>query len=337
MRYGLIMLLLVLLPAATATAQLSIGFGSPNVSIGINLPLYPDLEPVPGYPVYYAPRLDTNYFFYDGLYWVFQGDNWYASSWYNGPWQLVNPDSVPLYLLRVPVRYYRQPPAFFFGWQSDAQPRWGDHWGNGWAQRRSGWDHWNHRSMPAPAPLPSYQRQYAGDRYPGAAQQRSLQTRNYRYTPRDPVLRQPAQPQRSQAAPASPQRGPQGAPQQERNARPQPGQHDNPPATIQREAPRVPQAQPLQRNGPPAQQQGQQPQHESVRQPQPQHETVRQPQPQRETVRQPQPQREPVRQPQPEQKSRGEQAGPQNAEHERGGGQGNERGRPDERGQERQR
>ena len=89
--YGLIALLL-LCSVSAAEAQISIGIGLPNVSIGINLPLFPELVPVPGYPVYYAPRVDANYFFYDGMYWVYQDDNWYASSWYNGPWSLVDPE-----------------------------------------------------------------------------------------------------------------------------------------------------------------------------------------------------------------------------------------------------
>lgn len=75
---------------------------SAQVSIGINLQMYPDLAVVPGYPVYYAPQLDSNYFFYDGLYWVYQEDNWYASAWHNGPWWQMSPEDVPLYVLRVP-------------------------------------------------------------------------------------------------------------------------------------------------------------------------------------------------------------------------------------------
>lgn len=67
-----------------ANAVVSVGISFPGVSIGINMPRYPTLVRVPGYPVYYDPRVDTNYFFYDGLYWVLQGDDWYASSWYNG-------------------------------------------------------------------------------------------------------------------------------------------------------------------------------------------------------------------------------------------------------------
>ena len=76
-------------PLAASAAQVSIAIGTPHVSIGINVPAYPRLVRVPGHPVYYAPGLQANFFFYDGLYWVFHSDNWYASSWYNGPWWFV--------------------------------------------------------------------------------------------------------------------------------------------------------------------------------------------------------------------------------------------------------
>jgi len=50
---------------APATAQVSIGIGisGPGVSIGVHFPVYPRLVRVPGYPVYYAPALEANYFF----------------------------------------------------------------------------------------------------------------------------------------------------------------------------------------------------------------------------------------------------------------------------------
>ncbi|RII26892.1 MAG: hypothetical protein CXR30_15815 [Geobacter sp.] len=209
-RYGVVVLLMLLCCSVTpASAQLSIGIGLPNLSIGINLPLFPDLVRVPGYPVYYAPRLDANYFFYDGMYWVYRDDNWYASSWYNGPWWFVEPEVVPLYILRIPVRYYRQPPVYFRGWRSDAPPRWGNHWGPEWEQRRRGWDRWNRRSAPAPAPLPVYQRRYSGDRYPRQVeQQRRLQSEKYRYQPRDRAVRQHFQPQGAAPAPARRQEAP---------------------------------------------------------------------------------------------------------------------------------
>jgi hypothetical protein len=182
--------LLALCPLGAATAQVGFGVTTPGLSIGINVPTYPELVPVPGYPVYYAPQLDANYFFYDGLYWQYYGDSWYASTWYNGPWRVVVADAVPLYVLRVPVRYYRRPPVYFRGWRADLPPRWGDRWGPVWVQHHEGWDHWNSRVVPARAPLPVYQRQYFGSRYPRAEQQVTLASQHYRYQPREVVTRE---------------------------------------------------------------------------------------------------------------------------------------------------
>jgi len=191
-RYGLIGMLMLLCVATSATADVSvgIGIGLPHVSIGINLPLYPELVPIPGYPVYYAPRLHANYFFYDGMYWVYRGDNWYASSWYNGPWWIIEPYNVPLFVLRIPVRYYREPPPYFRGWPKNSPPRWGHHWGPEWERDRKDWDRWRRGSAPSRAPLPSYQRQYPGKKYPQAEEQPSLRDRQYRYQPQEEITRE---------------------------------------------------------------------------------------------------------------------------------------------------
>ena len=205
--------------AVPAAAQVSFGVSVPGLSIGVNVPTYPQLVRVPGYPVYYAPGLNSNFFFYDGMYWVYQGDNWYASSWYNGPWQVVSPEYVPAYVLRVPVRYYRAPPVYFRSWRADAPPRWGEHWGRSWEQAHQGWDRWDRRAAPAPAPVPSYQRQYSGNRYPQYDQQHALNNQYYRYQPRDPNVRQHyQQPQTAQA----PQQGAQ-PPHRSTQAFPSPG------------------------------------------------------------------------------------------------------------------
>ena len=203
MRNALFVLSVLLCSTNPAAAQVSVDVEVPGVSIGINLPVYPQLVAVPDYPVYYAPQVNANYFFYDGMYWVYQRDNWYASSWYNGPWQVVAPAIVPLFVLRVPVHYYRQPPTYFRAWSSDAPPRWGEHWGSAWQQSHDGWDNWNRNSVPALAPLPAYQRQYSGNRYPVAAQQQALQSRNYQYQPHDAVVQQHYQTQRTQGQTAS--------------------------------------------------------------------------------------------------------------------------------------
>ena len=191
MRYLLIALTILLCPVSTGYADVSVGVGVPGINIGINMPAYPDLVPVPGYPVYYDPDIDANYFFYDGLYWVFENGQWYASSWYDGPWRLVDPYDVPVFLLRIPVRYYRRPPPFFLGWRPDLPPHWGEHWGHRWEHRRGGWEHWNRHAVPRRAPLPRYQREYRGERYPRAPQERfSIRSHQYPYRPHERITRQ---------------------------------------------------------------------------------------------------------------------------------------------------
>ena len=169
-----------------------------DVSVDIHLGSYPRLVAVPGYPVYYDPYIRANYFFYDGLYWVYSGDNWYESHWYNGPWHYARPDYVPLYVLRVPVRYYRVPPPYFAHWRRDEPPRWDEHWGHDWQAHHDGWNHWDHHATPAPAPLPDYQRHYAGAHYPVAeVDQHTLRQQNYHYEPREEATRERWQEQES--------------------------------------------------------------------------------------------------------------------------------------------
>ncbi len=187
-RYGAAVagLAMCLALSRVATAQLRIGVGValPGVRIGINVPAYPNLIPIPGYPVYYAPGLEDNLFFYDGLYWVYTLESWYYSTWYDGPWYLVQPDWVPVFLLRIPILYYRRPPPYFLRWNRYGPPRWGEQWGPDWERRRSGWDRWDRAAVPPRAPLPTYQRQYPRTRYPDLDRQRNLESRYYRYTPR---------------------------------------------------------------------------------------------------------------------------------------------------------
>jgi hypothetical protein len=184
MRHALIGLLFAGATVVSAPANAAV-----DVSIGLNVPAYPSLVQIPSYPVYYAPSLRADYFFYDGLFWVFSNGTWYESQWYNGPWYAVDPYNVPVYLLRVPVRYYRVRPSFFLSdWSYDSAPRWDSYWGRSWSSRRSGWDHWNRASAPAAAPLPTYQRSYSGSRYPSnTSQQQTITSRSYSYRPHEAV------------------------------------------------------------------------------------------------------------------------------------------------------
>jgi hypothetical protein len=252
MRYALIVLLLLSCAVSPAAAQVSVGIGLPSINIGINLPALPELVVVPGSPVYYAPRLDGNFFFYDGLFWAYQGDNWYASSWYNGPWALSAPEIVPVFILRVPVRYYRHPPAYFQGWQSSAPPHWGEHWGREWEQRRGGWDKGPRGPAPRPAPLPVYQRQYSGARYPSVDRQPALVSQNYHYQPREPVVREHFQKQGVKGAPApapqAQQQKPKGMPASAQRSQEQESKGASAPAQQQR-GPAAQRPQPPQEDG----------------------------------------------------------------------------------------
>lgn len=184
-------------------------FANASVNIAISVVQYPVLHRIPGYPVYYAPHLHANYFFYDGLYWVYLDDEWYASPWYDGPWDLVAFDNVPLFVLRVPVRYYVAPPMIFTTWGMSSPPRWDSVWGPDWARRHQNWQHWNRAAVPAPAPLPSYQQRFTRANYPNDVQRRELSQQHYRYAPRDPQTRQRWQPNVAAAQSRPPERSPE--------------------------------------------------------------------------------------------------------------------------------
>ena len=253
MRNLLVALALLLGATTAAVAQFSVGVVVSGVSIGINLPVYPQLVRVPGYPVYYAPRANSNYFFYDGYYWVFANNNWYFSEWYNGPWQWVGPEQVPLFVLRVPVGYYRLPPPYFRGWSIGEPPRWGERWGRDWEARHGGWERWDRRSAPPPAPLPLYQQQFSGDHYPHRPdEQHAIHIDNYRYQPRESARPtypgQAGQPRPRQYAPPE-RHDDAGQGRDERNG----GRPDGPPPAWQR-PPQAPQY------TPPPQRQWQEPQ-----------------------------------------------------------------------------
>lgn len=189
MRYVLVAMTLLFGSVTPAVAGVNVTIGVPVVNVGFDVPGYPQFTIVPNYPVYYAPNVNTNLFFYDGLYWAYHRDNWYASSWYNGPWSMVNPVYVPTYILQVPVRYYRVPPPYFHGWPKNKPPRWGQYWGPGWEHERHGWTTWRPTTVVVPAPLPVYQREYPYAHYPRLDEQGEIRERHYDYRPSDPVAR----------------------------------------------------------------------------------------------------------------------------------------------------
>ena len=160
--------------------------------------------------------------------------------------------AVPSFVLRIPVRYYREPPAYFRGWSANAPPHWSEHWGRNWEAGRSGWDQWDRRAVPRAAPPPVYQRQYSGGRYPRTGEQQyAIRSANYHYQPRDAVTRQNDQPQGN---PGSSRAGPQQQAPMQRSSTQELNSRSN-------------QQQPEQRQQPHPQPDQQQPQQRQQRQP----------------------------------------------------------------------
>src|SRR3989304_2225103 len=82
-----------LLPATT--------LASPNIHIGIQIGTPPQLVVVPQTPVYYAPALPYNYFFYGGQYYLFHNGIWHFAPTHNGPWAVIAVEYLPRPILAV--------------------------------------------------------------------------------------------------------------------------------------------------------------------------------------------------------------------------------------------
>ena len=103
---------------------------------------------------------------------------------------MVAVEAVPVFLWRVPVRYYRRPPPYFHGWGGNEPPHWGEHWGPGWESGHPRWNHWDRHDVPRAAPLPAYQSKYRGDHYPRPEEQATMHQQNYHYEHQDPMVRE---------------------------------------------------------------------------------------------------------------------------------------------------
>lgn len=81
---------------------------SVNINLGLPAVVFaepPELVPVPGMSVYFAPHPDMDVFFYGGYWWSPRGSRWYRARDYNGPWGAVNRRHVPAQVFRVPHDY----------------------------------------------------------------------------------------------------------------------------------------------------------------------------------------------------------------------------------------
>jgi hypothetical protein len=100
----------MLVPAASVKAadvKINIGLGVPPIV----LTAPPQLVVVPGTPVYYAPDVSANLFFYKRRYYTVANGVWAMAPAYNGPWAVIETGQVPTPVVAVPVQYYKIPPG----------------------------------------------------------------------------------------------------------------------------------------------------------------------------------------------------------------------------------
>jgi hypothetical protein len=93
--------------ARASDVKINIGLGVPPIV----LTAPPQLMVVPGTPVYYAPGVSANLFFYKGRYYTVANGVWAMARAYTGPWAVIQIGQVPAPVVAVPVEYYKIPPG----------------------------------------------------------------------------------------------------------------------------------------------------------------------------------------------------------------------------------
>jgi hypothetical protein len=74
---------------------------------------------IPGTPVYHAPGVPHNYFYYHWQYFLYHQGAWFVAANCNGPWTVIALEHVPKPILAVPVTYYKVPPGH---WKKSGGP-----------------------------------------------------------------------------------------------------------------------------------------------------------------------------------------------------------------------
>src|SRR5256885_5816989 len=92
-------------PARGADVHIGINIGVPPPPPPVVVEAPPPLVVVPQTPVYYAPALPYNYFYYGGLYYTPHDDRWVYAASFNRPWAFVTLERLPRPVLALPGRF----------------------------------------------------------------------------------------------------------------------------------------------------------------------------------------------------------------------------------------
>jgi len=104
------MSLLFFCPAkGRAEVDVSVNIGLPLPAVVISAP--PAVVMIPGTPVYFAPDVEVDIFFYRGYWYRPYRERWYRATHYNGPWRYIAPRAVPSVIVNVPPDYRHIPPS----------------------------------------------------------------------------------------------------------------------------------------------------------------------------------------------------------------------------------
>jgi hypothetical protein len=99
-------------PGEALSHDVNVSFGIDMVAPppGVFVTRPPALYIIPGTPVYYAPQVEKQLYFYsDNWYRLYDG-YWFRAAYHNGPWAYLAPPGVPVVFRRLSPRYYVVPP-----------------------------------------------------------------------------------------------------------------------------------------------------------------------------------------------------------------------------------
>jgi hypothetical protein len=140
-------LLIALAGPAAAGVNINVGIGIPIPVPVVVAPAPPPVVVVPGTPLYYAPGMNVDVFFYGGWWWTPYQGYWFRGPAYNGPWAYVQAPPRVFFSLppdyRQRVIYQRPIPYGYFQqhWREWDRDRRGPSWdGGGWKEHENhGW------------------------------------------------------------------------------------------------------------------------------------------------------------------------------------------------------